>query len=117
MEGRCYSPRPRAVTTSPPLLRACLAAKTARQAACQGVEGVQRAPQSAGPTACRCGRFAGPVDPSRGGGPYRVVLQEPPDEDAGEPTLQELRQHTPEQRIENRIKKYGKMGFWDEVPA
>jgi len=32
-------------------------------------------------------------------------------------TLEELRQSTPEQRIENRIKKYGKMGFWDEVPA
>ena len=32
-------------------------------------------------------------------------------------TLHELRQYTPQQRVENRIKKYGKMGFWDEVPA
>jgi acetyl-CoA carboxylase carboxyl transferase subunit alpha len=32
-------------------------------------------------------------------------------------TLNELRQQTAEQRVENRIKKYGKMGFWDEVPA
>src|SRR5947208_9518963 len=32
-------------------------------------------------------------------------------------TLAQLREYTPEQRVENRIKKYGKMGFWDEVPA
>jgi 3-(3-hydroxy-phenyl)propionate hydroxylase len=34
----------------------------------------------------------GPVDRAAGGGPYRVVLVQPPDEDAGEPTLEELRE-------------------------
>jgi 3-(3-hydroxy-phenyl)propionate hydroxylase len=34
----------------------------------------------------------GPVDHVAGGGPYRVVLVQPPDEDAGEPTLEELRE-------------------------
>ncbi len=32
----------------------------------------------------------GPVNRSEGGGPYRVVLKEQPDENAGEPTLQDL---------------------------
>ena len=31
------------------------------------------------------------------------------------PVLQELRQKTPEQRINERIEKFGKMGFWEEV--
>jgi 3-(3-hydroxy-phenyl)propionate hydroxylase len=34
----------------------------------------------------------GPVDPAAGGGPYRVVLREQPDEHADEPTPQELRE-------------------------
>jgi len=34
----------------------------------------------------------GPVDPAGGGGPYRVVLKERPDESASEPTLQDLRE-------------------------
>ncbi len=34
----------------------------------------------------------GPVDRSQGGGPYRVVLKEPPDEGVGGPTLQDLRE-------------------------
>jgi acetyl-CoA carboxylase carboxyl transferase subunit alpha len=32
-------------------------------------------------------------------------------------TLTELNQLTPQQRIEKRIEKFGKMGFWNEVPA
>jgi acetyl-CoA carboxylase carboxyl transferase subunit alpha len=32
-------------------------------------------------------------------------------------TLKELSQFTPEERIEKRIEKFGKMGFWNEVPA
>ena len=32
-------------------------------------------------------------------------------------TLNELRQQSADERVENRIKKFGKMGFWDEVPA
>jgi acetyl-CoA carboxylase carboxyl transferase subunit alpha len=32
-------------------------------------------------------------------------------------TLTELSQLSPEQRIEKRIEKFGKMGFWNEVPA
>jgi 3-(3-hydroxy-phenyl)propionate hydroxylase len=40
----------------------------------------------------REGGGIGPVDREKGGGPYRVVLQEQPDEDAGEPTLQDLRE-------------------------
>ena len=32
-------------------------------------------------------------------------------------TLNELGQFTPEQRIEKRIEKFGKMGFWNEVSA
>jgi acetyl-CoA carboxylase carboxyl transferase subunit alpha len=32
-------------------------------------------------------------------------------------TLQELKQQSPESRIEKRIEKFDKMGFWDEVPA
>jgi 3-(3-hydroxy-phenyl)propionate hydroxylase len=39
----------------------------------------------------REGGGIGPVDPSAGGGPYRVVLREPPDEDAGAPSLEVLR--------------------------
>jgi 3-(3-hydroxy-phenyl)propionate hydroxylase len=39
----------------------------------------------------REGGGIGPVDRLEGGGPYRVVLKEQPDEDAGEPTLQDLR--------------------------
>ncbi len=31
------------------------------------------------------------------------------------PLLTELKQQTPEERIQNRIVKYSKMGFWDEV--
>lgn len=33
------------------------------------------------------------------------------------PVLNELKQLSPEYRVEERIKKFGKMGFWDEVPA
>jgi 3-(3-hydroxy-phenyl)propionate hydroxylase len=40
----------------------------------------------------REGGGIGPVDREDGRGPYRVVLQEQPDEDAGEPTLQDLRE-------------------------
>ncbi|MBS1565790.1 MAG: acetyl-CoA carboxylase carboxyltransferase subunit alpha [Bacteroidetes bacterium] len=32
-------------------------------------------------------------------------------------TLQELKQQSPEARIEKRIEKFNKMGFWEEVPA
>jgi acetyl-CoA carboxylase carboxyl transferase subunit alpha len=32
-------------------------------------------------------------------------------------TLEELKQLSPEERIEKRIVKFGKMGFWNEVPA
>ncbi len=32
-------------------------------------------------------------------------------------TLKELKQFSPEYRINERIKKFGKMGFWDELPA
>jgi 3-(3-hydroxy-phenyl)propionate hydroxylase len=39
----------------------------------------------------REGGGIGPVDRAGGGGPYRVVLREPPDEDASEPTLEDLR--------------------------
>ena len=42
----------------------------------------------------REGGGIGPVDREKGGGPYRVVVQEQPDEDAGEPTLQDLREGT-----------------------
>lgn len=31
------------------------------------------------------------------------------------PVLQELKQKTPEQRVNERIEKFGKMGFWEEV--
>lgn len=31
------------------------------------------------------------------------------------PVLKELKQITPEQRTQNRIEKFGKMGFWEEV--
>jgi acetyl-CoA carboxylase carboxyl transferase subunit alpha len=31
------------------------------------------------------------------------------------PVLEELKQKTPEQRISERIEKFGKMGFWEEV--
>jgi 3-(3-hydroxy-phenyl)propionate hydroxylase len=34
----------------------------------------------------------GPVDPAAGGGPYRVVLRERPDEEADPPTLQDVRE-------------------------
>ncbi|RYF87586.1 MAG: acetyl-CoA carboxylase carboxyltransferase subunit alpha [Chitinophagaceae bacterium] len=33
------------------------------------------------------------------------------------PTIQELKQKTPEQRVDERIEKFGKMGFWEEMPA
>ena len=33
------------------------------------------------------------------------------------PVLAELKQFTPQQRISNRIEKFGKMGFYDEVPV
>lgn len=36
--------------------------------------------------------------------------------DALMPLLKELSQQTPEQRINNRIDKFGKMGFWEELP-
>jgi 3-(3-hydroxy-phenyl)propionate hydroxylase len=39
----------------------------------------------------REGGGIGPVNPVQGGGPYRVVLKEEPDDDAGEPSLQDLR--------------------------
>jgi acetyl-CoA carboxylase carboxyl transferase subunit alpha len=32
-------------------------------------------------------------------------------------SLKELKQLSPEYRVEKRIEKFGKMGFWDEVPA
>lgn len=32
------------------------------------------------------------------------------------PVLQELKQQTSEERINNRIEKFGKMGFWEELP-
>ena len=32
-------------------------------------------------------------------------------------TLEELKRHSPEERIEKRIVKFGKMGFWNEVQA
>lgn len=31
------------------------------------------------------------------------------------PVIRELKQQTPEQRVNNRIEKFGKMGFWEEV--
>jgi len=31
------------------------------------------------------------------------------------PVLKELKQVDPEQRINTRIEKFGKMGFWEEV--
>jgi acetyl-CoA carboxylase carboxyl transferase subunit alpha len=31
------------------------------------------------------------------------------------PVIKELKEHTPEQRINTRIEKFGKMGFWEEV--
>ncbi|HUH07913.1 MAG TPA: FAD-dependent monooxygenase [Egibacteraceae bacterium] len=40
----------------------------------------------------REGGGIGPVNPVEGGGPYRVVLKEQPDENASEPTLQDLRE-------------------------
>ena len=40
----------------------------------------------------REGGGIGPVDRSRSAGPYRVVLEELPDEEAGDPTLEHLRQ-------------------------
>ncbi|MBC7947201.1 MAG: acetyl-CoA carboxylase carboxyl transferase subunit alpha, partial [Chitinophagaceae bacterium] len=30
------------------------------------------------------------------------------------PILQELKQQSPEQRTQNRIEKFGRMGFWEE---
>ena len=33
------------------------------------------------------------------------------------PTIQALKQIPPQQRIDERIAKFGKMGFWEEVPA
>jgi acetyl-CoA carboxylase carboxyl transferase subunit alpha len=32
------------------------------------------------------------------------------------PVLQELKQVSPEERIKQRIEKFGKMGFWEELP-
>jgi 3-(3-hydroxy-phenyl)propionate hydroxylase len=40
----------------------------------------------------REGGGIGPVNREEGGGPYRVVLKEEPDEDASEPTLEDLRE-------------------------
>ncbi|HEX6915211.1 MAG TPA: acetyl-CoA carboxylase carboxyl transferase subunit alpha, partial [Chitinophagaceae bacterium] len=31
-------------------------------------------------------------------------------------SLEELKQLNPEERIDRRIRKFSKMGFWDEVP-
>ena len=31
------------------------------------------------------------------------------------PVLQELKQKSPKQRVDDRIEKFGKMGFWEEV--
>jgi len=31
-------------------------------------------------------------------------------------TIRELKQYSPEYRVEKRIEKFGRMGFWDEVP-
>ena len=31
-------------------------------------------------------------------------------------TIKELKKFTPEERINNRIEKFNKMGFWDEYP-
>ena len=31
------------------------------------------------------------------------------------PVLEELKQVPPEERVKNRIEKFGKMGFWEEV--
>ncbi len=33
------------------------------------------------------------------------------------PVIKELKQFTPEQRTNNRIEKFGKMGFWEELPV
>jgi acetyl-CoA carboxylase carboxyl transferase subunit alpha len=33
------------------------------------------------------------------------------------PVLKELKQLTPEERVDQRINKFGKMGFWEEIPA
>lgn len=33
------------------------------------------------------------------------------------PTIQALKQKTPQERVDDRIEKFGKMGFWEEVPA
>ena len=51
----------------------------------------------------REGGGIGPVDREEGGGPYRVVLQEQPDEDAGEPTLQDLRE-APHRRLRDGLR-------------
>jgi len=32
-------------------------------------------------------------------------------------TIRELKQYSPEYRVEKRIEKFGRMGFWDEVPV
>jgi acetyl-CoA carboxylase carboxyl transferase subunit alpha len=32
-------------------------------------------------------------------------------------TLKELKQQSPESRVQKRIEKFDKMGFWEEVPA
>ena len=32
------------------------------------------------------------------------------------PVLEELKQQPVQDRINNRIEKFGKMGFWEEVP-
>ena len=31
------------------------------------------------------------------------------------PAIKELQQITPEQRVKDRIEKFGRMGFWDET--
>jgi acetyl-CoA carboxylase carboxyl transferase subunit alpha len=31
------------------------------------------------------------------------------------PVIKELKQISPDQRIKNRIEKFGKMGFWEEI--
>lgn len=33
------------------------------------------------------------------------------------PVIKELKQFTPQQRIDQRIEKFGKMGFWEETPS
>jgi acetyl-CoA carboxylase carboxyl transferase subunit alpha len=32
------------------------------------------------------------------------------------PVIKELKKVTPEERVNQRIEKFGKMGFWEELP-